>query len=143
MKILLNNSITKVIVYKKCEYCYPLSIESNFKRKIGKKWFIFPVYDIIPSAVVKWGWSKKEFVSSVEDFKNDKRYIPMIFIDIKLSIDNPIKFLYRKPNIFILVFIPFTNLSCSICSSGVNFNNSSTSYLSIICFFFYKYTIFI
>jgi hypothetical protein len=75
MKILLNNSITKVIVYKKCEYCYPLSIENNFKRKIGKKWFIFPVYEIIPSAVVRWSWANKEFVCYVEDFESDKIYI--------------------------------------------------------------------
>jgi hypothetical protein len=76
MKILLNNSITKVIVYKKCVDQYShLSIESDFKIKIGRKWFIFPVYETIPSAVMRWGWSKKEFVSSVEDFKDEKRYI--------------------------------------------------------------------
>ena len=76
MKIILNNSITKVIVYKKCVDQYSnLSIENNFKRKIGRKWFIFPVYEIIPSAVVKYGWSNKEFICSVENFKNDKRYI--------------------------------------------------------------------
>jgi hypothetical protein len=73
MKIILNNSITKIIVYKKCEYCYPLSIENNFKRKIGKKWFIFPVYEIIPSAVVRW--YDHSFVCSTEDFKSDKIYI--------------------------------------------------------------------
>jgi hypothetical protein len=76
MKIILNNSITKVIVYKKCVDQYSnLSIENNFKRKIGRKWFIFPVYETIPSAVVKYGWSNKEFICSVENFKNTKRYI--------------------------------------------------------------------
>lgn len=74
MKIILNNSITKVIVYKKCEhYSISYRIVTNFKKKIGRKWLMFPIYEIIPTAVVRW--YDHSFVCSAEDFKSDKIYI--------------------------------------------------------------------
>ena len=80
MVILFNHSITRVNVHPKHEphrFECSLSIERNFKHKVGRKYLIFPVYEIIPVAVVRTSglWEDRQgFVCELKDFKSEYYY---------------------------------------------------------------------
>jgi hypothetical protein len=80
MAILFNHAITRVNVfpkYKPFRFECSLSIERDFKKKIGVKYWFLPVYEIIPVAVVRNAGlfdDRKELVCELKDFKSDHHY---------------------------------------------------------------------
>lgn len=89
--IIFNSNITRVSVYPK----YRIKngryrIERNYKNKIGQKFLIFPVYEIIKAAVIYRGWSSDILVSKLEDFVSDEFYFEDDLI-------------YEKPNCVIFM----------------------------------------
>jgi hypothetical protein len=80
MAILFNHSITRVNVHPKHEphrFECSLSIERNFKHKVGSKYLIFPVYETIPVAVVRNAGlfeDRQGFVCELKDFKSEYYY---------------------------------------------------------------------
>jgi hypothetical protein len=80
MAILFNHAITRVNVHRKhkpLRYECSLSVERDFKYKVGRKYLFFPVYETIPVAVVRNAGlfeDRDEFVCELKDFKSDYYY---------------------------------------------------------------------
>jgi hypothetical protein len=80
MAILFNHSITRVNVHPKYQpnrFECSLSIERDFKYKIGRKYLFFPIYEIIPAAVVRTSGlfeDRQGFVCELKDFKSEYYY---------------------------------------------------------------------
>ena len=80
MAILFNHSITRVNVhpkYKPHRFECSLSIVRDFKHKVGRKYLFFPVYEIIPIAVVRTSGlfeDRQGFVCELKDFKSEYYY---------------------------------------------------------------------
>jgi hypothetical protein len=80
MAILFNHSITRVNVHPKYQpfrFECSLSIERDFKMRVGRKYLFFSVYKIIPVAVVRntgLFHDHNEFVCELKDFKSDYYY---------------------------------------------------------------------
>jgi hypothetical protein len=80
MAILFNHAITRVNVhpkYKPLRFECSLSIERDFKKKIGVKYWFFPIYEIIPAAVVRNAGlfhDYDEFVCELKDFESEYYY---------------------------------------------------------------------
>ena len=74
MDILYVHGITKVSVFNKIkDWESKFEIVKSFKRKVGKKFLFFPIYEDLGEWVVTW-WSGK-FVSTVKDFKHSEMFI--------------------------------------------------------------------
>lgn len=80
MAILFNHAITRIGVhpnYQPNRFECSLTLVENFKKRVGTKYWIFPIYEIIPQAVVrsKGLFSDRcEFVCELKDFKSKYYY---------------------------------------------------------------------
>ena len=82
MAILFNHSITRVNVHPKYEphrfeFECSLSIERDYKKKVGRKYLFLPIYEIIPVAVVRNAGlfdDRKELVCELKDFESEYYY---------------------------------------------------------------------
>jgi hypothetical protein len=78
--IIFNSNIARVTIHLKYQpHTFESSLElvKNFKKKIGRKFLFFPVYEIIPEAVVNTGGvflDTREFVCELKDYKSDYYY---------------------------------------------------------------------
>ena len=66
MNIIFNNAISNIIVL------------NNFKRKIGTKYLVIPIYEIVPNAVIdEHAGFSGEYYCTVEEFNqtSEKSYI--------------------------------------------------------------------
>ncbi len=78
--IIFTSNITKVNVFPKYQprsYESTLAYRENYKKRVGTKFLIFPVYEIVPHAVVREAGlfdSTEEFVCDLKDFKSDYYY---------------------------------------------------------------------
>ncbi len=75
MEIAYIHGITKIRVFKKpiysgCSY----SVKENYKRRIGRKYLIFPIYETIELAVVYSNWGEK-YVYRPSEFDNKKIFL--------------------------------------------------------------------
>jgi hypothetical protein len=79
MNIIFNNAISNVRVFPKNEkWNTSLIVLNNFKRKIGTKYLIIPIYEIVPNAVIdEYASFSGEFYCTVEEFNqtSEKCYI--------------------------------------------------------------------
>lgn len=50
-----------------------MKIVKNFRKKVGRKFLFFPIYENIGECVVTW-WSE-EFYSTAKDFKHSKIFL--------------------------------------------------------------------
>lgn len=74
MNILYVHGITRVSVYKKAEYQQlNFKLVSNFKKRVGYKFLIFPIYENIGESVINY-WSG-EFYSTAKDFRHSKIFL--------------------------------------------------------------------
>lgn len=74
MEILFLQSLTKVRVYPKVkDYDIKFVIRKNYKKRIGRKFLFFPVYEAPHDAVVKW-WSG-DYFCPVSKFKHKELFI--------------------------------------------------------------------
>jgi hypothetical protein len=71
--IVFTNAISLIRVYPKVLADWDYKVETNFKLKIGRKWWGKPIYKIIPKAVVEVSglWDKR-FRCAVEDFSHSR-----------------------------------------------------------------------
>jgi hypothetical protein len=80
MAILFNHSISRVNVlpkYQPFRFECSLSIVRNFKKKVGRKYWFFPVYEIIPVAVVRTSGlfeDQEKFLCELKDFESKYYY---------------------------------------------------------------------
>lgn len=76
--IIFTNSIKNVRVYKKCRlWDTNYKVHKQFKRKIGRKYLIFPVYDIVENVVVKTNGlfdTQEEYHSTVDEYNKTSKY---------------------------------------------------------------------
>ena len=74
MDILYIHGITKVSVFRKFR-CWELRLKivKNFRKKVGRKFLFFPIYEDLGECVVNH-WSEN-FVSTVEEFKSTEVFI--------------------------------------------------------------------
>jgi hypothetical protein len=72
--IIFNHAISNIRVYPKVEdWLTNYKVVNDFKLRVGYKFFIIPVYKIIPKAVVRGlAW---EFVCDTNEFKHDRLFI--------------------------------------------------------------------
>jgi len=79
MNIIFNNAISNVRVFPKDKnWDNGLMVVNNHKRKIGTKYLIIPIYEIVPNAVVdRWVGYGDGYYSTVEEFNqtSEKCYI--------------------------------------------------------------------
>ena len=79
MNIIFNNAISNIRVLPKNEnWNTNLIVLNNFKRKIGTKYLIIPIYEIVPNAVIDEHASfSGEYYCTVEEFNqtSEKSYI--------------------------------------------------------------------
>lgn len=79
MNIIFNNAISNVRVFPKDKnWDNGLMVVNNHKRKIGTKYLIIPIYEIVPNAVVdRWVRFGDGYYSTVEEFNqtSEKCYI--------------------------------------------------------------------
>jgi hypothetical protein len=79
MNIIFNHSISNVRVFPKNEkWNTSLIVLNNFKRKIGTKYLIIPIYEIVPNAVIdEHAGFSGEYYCTVEEFNqtSEKCYI--------------------------------------------------------------------
>jgi hypothetical protein len=79
MDIIFNHSISNIRVFHKIRnWNTSLIVLNNFKRKIGTKYLIIPVYEIVPNAVIdEYASFSGEFYCTVEEFNktSEKCYI--------------------------------------------------------------------
>lgn len=84
MEIIYNHAITRVVAYPKiADYSLNFSIVNDYKKVVGRKLLIFPIYSAPHDAIVKW-WSG-DYYCAVIDFKHHE-----------LFVENGI--LFRKPH---------------------------------------------
>lgn len=54
--VIFNSAITRIKSFKKTEYnqelLFSYRIEKNFKKRVGTKWLVFPVYEYIRCVTV-------------------------------------------------------------------------------------------
>ena len=75
MNILYVHGITRVSVHKKIEdWQRNFKLVSNFKRRVGYKFLIFPIYENLGESVLR-GWWSEEFYSTAKDFKHSKIFL--------------------------------------------------------------------
>jgi len=77
MKILFGQGIVRAKVHIKKEVdSYECShrVVRNYKRRIGYKFLIFPIYEIIEAAVVRDGWSSVEYYCDLKDYVRNDYY---------------------------------------------------------------------
>jgi len=78
--IIFNSNITRVSVfpkYKPNRFECSLKFVEDYKKKVGSKFLFFPVYEIVPQAVINTGGvfdSGEEFVCELKDYKSDYYY---------------------------------------------------------------------
>ena len=78
--IIFNSNISKVNVFPKYRpNCFEsrLAYRKDFKKRVGTKFLIFPVYEIVPHAVIREVGlfdTTEEFVCELKDFKSDYYY---------------------------------------------------------------------
>jgi hypothetical protein len=79
MNIIFNNAISNIRVLPKNEnWNTNLIVLNNFKRKIGTKYLVIPIYEIVPNAVIdKHASFSGEYYCTVEEFNqtSEKSYI--------------------------------------------------------------------
>ena len=79
MNIIFNNAISNVRVFpKNKDFNTGLKVVNNYKRKIGTKYLVIPIYEIVPNAVVdRWAGFEPGYYSTVEEFNqtSEKCYI--------------------------------------------------------------------
>ena len=74
MNIIFNHAISNIRVYPKVEdWLTNYKVVNDFKLRVGYKFFVIPVYKVIPKAVVR-GWNR-EFVCDANEFKHDRLFI--------------------------------------------------------------------
>lgn len=94
MKILYTNAISEVFVKPKSSFIPNRSIVRNYKKRIGRKYLVIPVYEIVSEAVLHW-WDD-EFVCTVDEF-NEKRgrgYLGILLKNEEVFIENETFYLY-------------------------------------------------
>lgn len=65
-QILFNHAISRVTVCPKYSpWDSHLTIVQNFKKRVGRKFLIIPIYEIVPEAVTHW-WTE-EFICESKD----------------------------------------------------------------------------
>jgi hypothetical protein len=75
MNIIFNHAITNVRVHPKLEAWYTsYKLIHNYKRRIGYKFLLIPIYEKIPKAIIKGFWPE-EFVCSADEFNHSKIYL--------------------------------------------------------------------
>ncbi len=78
--IIFNSNITRISIhqkYKPHRFECSLRYVENYKKRIGRKFLFFPVYEIVPHAVINTGGvfsSEEEFVCELKDYKSDYYY---------------------------------------------------------------------
>jgi hypothetical protein len=78
--IIFNSNIARVTIFRKRsphKFECSLKLVENFKKKVGRKFLFFPVYEIIQEAVVNTGGvfsDTREFVCELKDYKSDYYY---------------------------------------------------------------------
>jgi hypothetical protein len=79
MDIIFSKSITNIrVLPKSINWDTPLIVLNSFKRMIGTKYLIIPVYEVVPNAVInQYASFSGEFYSTVEEFNktSEKCYI--------------------------------------------------------------------
>jgi hypothetical protein len=79
MNIIFNNAISNIRVLPKNEnWNTNLIVLNNFKRKIGTKYLVIPIYEIVPNAVIdEHAGFSGEYYCTVEEFNqtSEKSYI--------------------------------------------------------------------
>jgi len=75
MLIVFTNNIVSIKKFPKYkEICPSYYIARNYKKKIGHRYWLFPVYEVIEEAVIKGGWSLEEFLCELKDFESDQYF---------------------------------------------------------------------
>jgi hypothetical protein len=83
--ILFNHAITKVIVRPKYSpWDSHLTIVENFKKRVGRKFLIIPIYEIVPVAVTHW-WTE-EFLCEAKDLPE---YRSKLYVENGEIYENP------------------------------------------------------
>ena len=78
--IIFTSNITKIQVFPKYRpkiYESSLAYRKDYKKRVGTKFLFFPVYEIVPHAVIHEGGlfnSTEEFECDLKDFKSDYYY---------------------------------------------------------------------
>ena len=79
--VIFNSNIARVTIHRKHRpnmFECSLELVENFKKKIGRKFLFFPIYEIVPQAVVRGGgiFSRDtyEFVCELKDYKSEYYY---------------------------------------------------------------------
>lgn len=74
MEILCTQAITRVKTYPKVkDYDIRFVIRENYKKRIGRKFLFFPVYETPHDAVVRW-WSG-DYFCPVSEFNHKELFI--------------------------------------------------------------------
>jgi hypothetical protein len=74
MESIYVHGITKISKFPKIEdWDVNFKIVSNFKKKVGRRYLFFPVYEDLGESVVTW-WTEN-FVSTTKEFKHSKLFI--------------------------------------------------------------------
>ena len=91
-QILLNHAITKVTVCPKYSpWDSHLTIVKNFKKRVGRKLLIFPIYEIVPEAVTHW-WTE-EFICESKDLPE---YRSKLYVEDGVIYENPFCHIYMN-----------------------------------------------
>ena len=73
--IIFTNNIVSVKSFPKYkDHCSEYRVVRNYKRRIGYKFLIIPVYEIIEEAVLYTPWTVSEYYCELKDFKSDTSY---------------------------------------------------------------------
>ncbi len=78
--IIFNSNIARVAIHKKYRpnsFECSLVCRENYKKRVGRKFLFFPVYEIVPQAVINRGGvfdATEELVCELKDFKSDYYY---------------------------------------------------------------------
>jgi hypothetical protein len=78
--IIFTSNITKVNVFPKYQprsYESTLAYRQNVKKRVGTKFLVFPVYEIVPHAVIREEGlfnTTEEFYCDLKEFKSDYYY---------------------------------------------------------------------
>lgn len=73
--VVFTNNITSISPYPKSEEHWPsFYLVRNYKKKIGRKFLFFPIYEVVEEAVIRGILSSSDFYCELKDFQSSRYY---------------------------------------------------------------------